>query len=177
MRRLALLGLLLSHQAFADSCTTYIAGMFDGFPGDNRGPAAQYYVKGTRVTARSNFGFTSYFASVNYRNTMTQADKARNDSFVLTRGPGNDRQTGQFQDVFPGRPDGSIDLSTLRIYRSGRVEVVLDRWGSYTFAMNSLQCYPGSTTAANGFMMTGLFREPSGSFDQWTFLLSPYWIN
>lgn len=177
MRRLALLGLFLSHQAFADSCNTYISGIFDGFPGESRGPASYYFVKGTRVTARGAFGFTSHFANVNYRNTMSQADKARNDSFILSWSGSPDMRVGQFQDVFPGRPDGAIDLSTLRIHRSGRVEVVLDRWGSYTFGLNSLQCYPGSSTPAKGFMMTGLFREPSGSFDQWTFLLSPYWID
>ncbi len=177
MRRLAILGLFLSHQAFADSCVSYFSGVFDGFPGEPRGPASSYNVKGTRVTARGNFGFTSHFANVNYRSSMSQADKARNDYFILSWGPSADMRIGQFQDVFPGRPDGAIDLSTLRLYRNGRVEVVLDRWGSYTFALNNLQCYPGSTTPAKGFMMTGHFREPSGSFDQWTFLLSPYWIN
>ena len=170
---LAFLSFLMATPTFADPCLSYITPLFEGVNGM---PApASVTVRGTRLSARGANGFTSAAAASDYRTNMSQADKAARDSFVIALNQGETALEGTFQDVFPGRPDAAIDLTTLKVSRNGRVEIILNRWGNAVIQLGNVQCYPGHQGAA--FVMNGRARDAGYGLDMWTFVLSPYFIN
>ena len=48
------------------SCTSYIRGMFNGFPGDRYGKGHWFKDKGTRITARGRGGFSTIDMNKSY---------------------------------------------------------------------------------------------------------------
>ncbi|AKG21178.1 hypothetical protein [Calothrix sp. 336/3] len=150
------------------SCTSYIRGMFERFPS-----GTWFNVKATRITARTNGGFSSFGMAENYftRDGVSTTAASGKEGFIIR--PEADRSyfLGKFQDVFPGRNDGKSDLTTLKVYRDGRVRLVLNAWGNGNINLSDLACYPGHQGST--FVLTGNSRTASQGFDSWTFLISP----
>ncbi|MCA2960329.1 MAG: hypothetical protein IOD12_08750 [Silvanigrellales bacterium] len=160
--------------AFAEDCTRYFNGVWNGFPGDTYGAGHNFYIKGSRVTARGASAYTSYAAAPSYRSDMTLAQKARLDFFYAGMNAGRTVLEGAFKDVFPSRADGAIDATTFRIHRNGRVELVLNAWGNVASDLTNVQCFPGH--GSSGFVLQGQSRTSSHGVNMWTFFIAPQWL-
>ncbi|MDZ7962883.1 MAG: hypothetical protein RMY34_34300 [Aulosira sp. DedQUE10] len=159
------------------SCSSYIQRMFLGFPGDQDGAGHWFNVKGTRITARGQGGFSSFAMAENYstRDGISTSASGNKEGFTIRKlNTGASVIQGKFQDVFPGRKDGKSDLTTLNIHRDGRVQIVLNAWGNSSGNLNNLACYPGHQGST--FVLTGNARTASHGFDFWTFVITPDWL-
>lgn len=159
------------------SCSSYIRGMFNGFPGDRYGAGNWFNVKGTRITARGRGGFSSFAMAKNYstREGLSSTNSSRKEGFRISKASrrGSVIQ-GKFQDFFPGRKDGKSDLTTLKVYRNGRVQIILNSWGNTTVNLKNLAFYRGHK--GSNFVLTGQNRTSSHGFDFWTFVITPDWL-
>jgi hypothetical protein len=172
---LAFMLIMIPSITFGESCGRYIQGMWDGFSGDQFGPGHWFTVKGSRVTARGTSGYTSYAASPSFRQNMTLAEKARNDYFSIWKNRTGNLIEGRFLDVFPGRADGVSDLTSLRIFRTNRVQLILHSWGNSVIELTNLQCYRGHENST--FVLTGQQRSASHGINLWTFTITPAWLH
>ncbi len=166
-----------THAETATSCSRYVQGMFEGFSGDKLGAGSWFNVKATRITARGNGGFSSFAMAGNYSTSdgvSTTASSTKEGFRISKSSPTATVIEGKFQDVFPGRKDGNSDLTTLKVYRDGRAQIVLNDWGNNTVNLNSLACYPGHQGST--FVLTGNARTASHGFDFWTFVITPDWL-
>ncbi len=150
------------------SCANYIRGMFEEFPRDT-----WFDVKGTGITARGQGGFSTFAMAENYstRDGVSTTSGSRKEGFVIQPQPDRSAFVGKFQGVFPGRNDGKSDLTTLKVYRDGRVRLVLNAWGNTNVNLSNVACYPGHQ--GKTFVLTGNSRTASHGFDSWTFVMSP----
>lgn len=171
---LALPLLMSAVPSFAEPCDRFIRGVFDGFSGDVHGPGHWHYVKGSRITSRGYGSFTSHAMHTNYRNDMTQAEKSRLEGFTIAPTSNGMAREGKFLDVFPGRQDGANDLTTLRIQRDGRVQIVLNSWGNASTFLTDLSCYPAHR--GSGFVLTGFDKSAGYGTTIWNFHLAPGWL-
>lgn len=167
--------LAVSGMASAAPCAPYIEKMYVGFPGDPV-PGDGFSVTGARVAARGAFGFTSFAMASDYSPTqgMSTPTSARRSTFTIAPNSALSLIEGRFVDVFPGRSGDSGDATTLRIHRSGQVQVRLDRWGGGLITLSNLQCYPGQDS--NTYMMLGQNRDAYG-LNTWTFVFNPVFID
>ncbi|MBD2194118.1 MULTISPECIES: hypothetical protein [Calothrix] len=159
------------------SCSSYIRGMFEGFPGDKYGVGNWFNVKATRITARGYGGFSSFAMAENYstREGISTTAAGNKEGFTIKKtSTGASVIQGKFQDVFPGRKDGKSDLTTLNVHRDGRVQIVLNAWGNNTVNLSNLVCYRGHQGST--FVLTGNARTASHGFDAWTFVITPNWL-
>jgi hypothetical protein len=158
------------------SCSSYIRGMFDGFPGDRLGAGHWFNVKGTGITARGQGGFSTFAMAENYstRDGVSTTVGSRKQGFIIQPQPDRSAFVGKFQAVFTDRNDGKSDLTTLKVYRDGRVRLVLNAWGNANVNFSNVACYPGHRP--NTFVLTGNSRTASHGFDIWTFVISPNWL-
>lgn len=182
----AILGLLLAATTIpisstsaqtSSSCSSYIRGMFTGFPGDQYGAGHWFHVKATRITARGQGGFSSFAMAENYstREGVSTTTSSNKEGFTIRKSTtGASVIQGKFQDVFPGRKDGKSDLTTLNVHPDGRVQIVLNAWGNNTVNLSNLACYPGNQ--GSSFVLTGNARTASHGFDFWTFVITPNWL-
>ena len=76
---------------------------------------------------------------------MSNPASASRSFFSIWPDGGHTLAQGRFMDVFPGRSDGDADSTSLRIRRTGTVELIQHAWGDTTYALTNLQCYPGHT--------------------------------
>ncbi|NJM19589.1 MAG: hypothetical protein HC836_35830 [Richelia sp. RM2_1_2] len=159
------------------SCSRYIQGMFEGFSGDTLGAGHWFNVKGTRITARGQGGYSSFAMRENYavRDGISTTVSSGKEGFLISK-PNTTASViqGKFQDVFPGRKDGKTDLTTLQVNRDGRVQIVLNAWGNATVNLANLECYRGHQGST--FVLTGQNRTYSHGFDFWTFVITPDWL-
>lgn len=159
------------------SCSSYIQGMFNGFSGDKLGAGNWFNIRGTRITARGNGGFSAFAMAENYSTgdgVSTTASSGKEGFKILKTSPAATVIKGKFQEVFPGRKDGKSDLTTLNVYRDGRVQLVLNAWGNTTVNLSNVACYPGHQGST--FVLTGNSRTASHGFDFWTFVITPDWL-
>lgn len=179
MKKLALASLAVlafAGNASAESCVGYINAMYNGFAGDVHGAGHWFDTTGTRVTARSAFGYSSFAMHPSYAASqgMSNAATVARQSFAIVPNAAGTVIEGQFRDVFPGRSNGATDLTTLRIFRTGVVQIRLDAWGGATYNLSALQCYAGHDN--NTFVMTGQRRDAGFGLDTWTFVFNPGWL-
>lgn len=150
------------------SCSSYIRGMFEGFP-----TGTWFNIKGTGITARGQGGFSFFTMGVDYstRDGISTTAASRKEGFIIQPQPDRSAFVGKFQAVLPGRNDGKSDLTTLKVYRDGRVRLVLNAWGDANVNLSDVACYRGHQ--GNTFVLTGNSRTASHGFDLWTFSISP----
>lgn len=172
----AVLALGLCGQAAAAPCGTYIDRMFTGFPGDHA-PAHWFHVEANLIAARNMSGFSAFAMDPSYATSQGISNPATAyKSGLYVSKPYNTASymQGQFRAVFPGRSDGSTDLTTLRIFRSGSVQMILNAWGNSTVNLSDLQCFPGHVS--NTFVLIGQERSAGYGLTTWTMVLSPGWL-
>jgi len=169
-RRLAAAFLVTAgSQAMADSCTSYIANLYAWLDDQS---ATGYNVQAVRVTARDGGGFSSFSMDPSYTPSMGISTRPSPRYLFHIGNDGTGTLTGQFQDVFPGRTDGSSDLTTLRIRRPTVVQLRFDDWGGGLATLTGLQCFPGNF--GRSFVMTG--RSSAWGVDLWSFVIIPTWF-
>lgn len=174
MLSLSVVGLLAgAAPASADPCAPFVARMFSN--NYSYGSPSWYDVLGTRVVARGADGFSSFTMSPSYRPSMGMSNPASalRSWFSIYADAGRTLAQGRFMDVFPGRSDGNADSTSLRIRRSGAIELIQHAWGDTTYALTNLQCYPGHT--GDAFVITGTQRTPGYGLNV-NLLIVPNWL-
>jgi len=158
---------LLSSHALAEDCTPYVSRMYAYVA---PGPSYYYNVSAVRMTARGAAGFSSFSMGPSYSPSVGIATRPTPHLFSVSP-DSTGSVVGKFQEVFPGRTDGSSDLTTLKVSRSGTVQLKLDEWGGVLVSLTNVQCYPGHTGKA--FLLTGSAYSSGYGRDLWTFLFIP----
>lgn len=152
----------------AGSCRPYINNLY-GWLTDQS--ASYYSVASVRLTARGSSGFTAFSMGPSYSPATGIANPSTPHPFYLTLNPASGKLEGKYQEVFPSRSDGSSDLTTLLIPRTGSVQLRIDDWGGVLVTLSQLECFPGETGRA--FVMRGRSSTPGYGTDRWMFLVTP----
>jgi hypothetical protein len=161
-------GLLLSTPAAAAvPCLTVVSEVLDD-------PSVGWLnAIGTRVTARSSFGFSSFSMSDGYQvetNPLHTAPAASRSIFDVPKLTALRAFNGEFNEVFPGRGNGDEDGWSFWVGSDGKFWLRSTTWGGSWTPLTSAVCYRGP---GEQFVVTAQASAPGWGTDFWTFLLAP----